>query len=84
MMASGRLPQICVLTLWDITSPITLKVTGIYKHSTKEDATSLSAVSTNAESVAYYTLSGTRIGKPSKGINIVKMADGTTKKVLVK
>ena len=75
MMASGRLPQICVLTLWGISSPITLKVTGAYKHSTKEDATSLSAVSTNAESVAYYTLSGTRIGKPSKGINIVKMTD---------
>lgn len=84
MITTGKLPQICVLTLWGASKPLTLKVTGVYKHSTKEDATSLSAVSTNAESVAYYTLSGTRIGKPSKGINIVKMTDGTTKKVLVK
>lgn len=84
MITTGKLPQICVLTLWGASKPLTLKVTGVYKHSTKEDATSLSTVSTNAESVAYYTLSGTRISKPSKGINIVKMADGTTKKVLVK
>lgn len=32
--------------------------------------------------VAYYTLSGIRLNAPQKGLNIVKMADGTTKKVL--
>lgn len=34
--------------------------------------------------VARYTLDGTRISAPQKGINIVKMSDGTVKKVLVK
>lgn len=32
----------------------------------------------------YYTLSGTRLSTPQRGINLVKYNDGTTKKVLVK
>ena len=31
-----------------------------------------------------YSLSGTKLKSPSKGINIIKLKDGTTKKVLVK
>lgn len=34
--------------------------------------------------VARYTVGGQQIAAPAKGLNIVKMADGTTKKVLVK
>lgn len=37
-----------------------------------------------ATPVAVYNISGTRINKVSKGINIVKMSDGSVKKVLVK
>lgn len=35
-----------------------------------------------AEEVAYYDLHGNRHDSPVKGINIVKMSDGTTKKVI--
>ena len=38
----------------------------------------------DATPVAYYSLSGVRLSAPQKGVNIVKMADGTVKKVLVK
>lgn len=36
------------------------------------------------EEVSRYTIDGRRISTPTKGINIIKMKDGTTKKVLVK
>ncbi len=38
----------------------------------------------NAVPVAIYNLNGVRIATPAKGINIIKMSDGTVKKVLVK
>jgi len=38
----------------------------------------------SASVVGYYTLSGMRLSAPQKGINIVKMSDGTALKVLVK
>ncbi len=38
----------------------------------------------NAVPVAIYSISGARIATPVKGINIIKMSDGTVKKVLVK
>ena len=31
-----------------------------------------------------YTLSGLRVGKVQRGINIIRTSDGTTKKILVK
>ena len=33
---------------------------------------------------AYYSPDGKRISEPQRGLNIVRMADGTTKKVVVK
>lgn len=33
---------------------------------------------------AYYTINGLRLASPQKGINIVKMKDGTTKKIVMK
>lgn len=38
----------------------------------------------SAHEVARYTLNGTRLAAPQKGINIVKMSDGTTRKIIVK
>lgn len=38
---------------------------------------------TNATVVARYAADGTRLQAPQKGINIIKMSDGTTRKVLV-
>lgn len=37
-----------------------------------------------AVEVARYALDGTQLSQPTKGVNIVKMSDGTTKKVIVK
>ena len=39
---------------------------------------------TNAEPAAIYNISGVRVSALTKGINIVKMADGKVKKVIVK
>jgi len=38
----------------------------------------------DAVEVARYSLNGTRLTAPCKGINIVRMSDGTTRKVIVK
>lgn len=40
--------------------------------------------SKNAVASKYYTVDGTQISAPQKGLNIVKMSDGTTRKVMVK
>lgn len=40
--------------------------------------------SEEAVEVARYALDGTLLSAPAKGVNIVKMSDGTTKKVVVK
>jgi len=37
-----------------------------------------------ATAAAYYNLDGTLLDTPQKGINIVRMSNGTTRKVLVK
>lgn len=49
------------------------------------DPTAISSVATtNASATAIYSVSGTRSNKLQKGINIVKMSNGTVQKVLVK
>lgn len=49
------------------------------------DPTAISSVATtNASATAIYSISGTRSNKLQKGINIVKMSNGTVQKVLVK
>lgn len=40
--------------------------------------------SSSATESARYSTDGTRIASPQKGINIIRMSDGTVKKVLVK
>lgn len=49
-------------------------------------STGIEDVTTGSEAtvVARYTVNGVQIAAPVKGINIVKMSDGTTRKVLVK
>ena len=48
-------------------------------------ATSVTDIKTNnATEVARYTIDGRAISAPQAGVNIVKMSDGTVKKVLVK
>ena len=38
----------------------------------------------NVYPVEAYTLDGRRISKPKRGINIIRMSDGTTQKVMMK
>lgn len=38
----------------------------------------------NATEVARYAADGTQLASPAKGLNIIKMSDGTTRKVIVK
>ena len=46
------------------------------------DATT--AIATEAVPASYYSIDGKRLGEMSKGINIVKMSDGTVRKVIKK
>lgn len=43
-----------------------------------------SASNNNVKTESYYTTSGVRINKPRTGINIIRMSDGTTRKVIIK
>lgn len=49
------------------------------------DGINCNTISTeNVEEKARYTLNGTRLTVPQRGINIIRMSDGTTKKVVIK
>ena len=57
-----------------------------YLYEIKEgDITGIESIGTssNAKVVARYSVDGTKIIAPQKGINILKMSDGTTRKVVV-
>ena len=51
-----------------------------------DGSSGISGVTANGDDteVARYTVDGIRIGSPVKGVNIVKKADGSTVKVMVK
>ncbi len=51
----------------------------------QEEETAINGVKPGVQAiVGYYSVNGAKIAAPQKGINIVKYADGTTMKVLVK
>ena len=52
--------------------------------SSSDPATSVNGVSETSAPVAIYSTSGAQLKTAQKGLNIVKMADGSTRKVLVK
>lgn len=82
-VTNNTLAQICLMTFFGgYVSPLEAKVTGIYKHSTITP-TAVSSVSNSCHSVVgYYSTSGTMYNTPQRGINIVKMSDGSTKKII--
>ncbi|MBQ7157680.1 MAG: prolyl oligopeptidase family serine peptidase [Bacteroidaceae bacterium] len=84
MKDTGILPQICMMTFFGgYTAPLEAKVVGIYKHSTKGGTVNAIEAVSDAEGVeAFYSLSGARLAAPVKGVNVVKMKDGRTKKVV--
>ena len=48
------------------------------------DATDIESIQEKQHESSLFSINGTRIPKMKRGINIIKMSDGTTKKVLVK
>ncbi|MDE6290510.1 MAG: hypothetical protein K2M16_03165, partial [Muribaculaceae bacterium] len=86
MVQTGILPQICLMTLWGAPNPLVAKVSGVYKHSTIETPGKTDEINAaNPQGItAYYSLSGQTMTTVTKGINIIRQSDGTTKKVLVK
>lgn len=51
----------------------------------EKDMTGIEAITNDVKSVKHrYTLDGKRVNEPQKGVNIVRMGDGTTKKTVVK
>lgn len=44
----------------------------------------ITAADANAKPVEFYSLSGARLNAPQRGINLIKMSDGTVRKVFVK
>lgn len=50
-----------------------------------EEETAVEGVeATNVEVVGYYSLNGTKLTAPQKGVNLIKMSNGSVKKVFVK
>ena len=47
-------------------------------------AINVAKTSADATPVAYYSINGKRINAPEKGINIVRMSDGTSKKIVIR
>lgn len=58
---------------------------GYFDNIVEFDATGVDAVSTNndVKEVSRYTVDGQQLSAPTKGLNIVKYSDGTTRKVMV-
>ena len=53
-------------------------------HEASETAINDAAADAAAVEVARYAVDGTQLAAPQKGVNIVRMSDGTTRKVVVK
>lgn len=49
-----------------------------------ENATAVNGVNTEATPAEYYSTNGVKVAAPQKGMNIVKMNDGSVKKMIVK
>lgn len=70
-----------------IIDPTTKTVVNAAKAKIPTWVTGINGVKANGENaveVARYTMDGRQVSAPVKGINLVKMSDGTTQKVLVK
>ena len=61
---------------------VEIEVTGIDQISFQENGNDEQVI--DQEGAVWYTIDGKRMDKPKKGINIIRMKNGTTKKVVVK
>ena len=55
-----------------------------FAHIKESDMSGINTVETDNSEISRYSLNGNKLPSSTKGINIIKMKDGTTKKVLVK
>lgn len=49
-----------------------------------DETTAISSLSATATEQERYSLDGRRLNSPKKGVNIIRMSDGTTKKIIIK
>lgn len=59
-------------------------ISNIFLSNDGETPAAILTPSNDNKPLAFYTLSGCRISAPAKGVNVVKYADGSSKKILVK
>lgn len=64
--------------------PVIFAVNGKYKKSSVNTNVPVAKFTNDNKIVAIYSLSGIRQRSLQKGINIVKMSDGTVRKIIVK
>lgn len=82
MISTGVLPQICLMTFFGgYESPLTAKVSGVYKHSLKD--ASVIMLENKIRATATYSVSGIATPTPRKGLNIVRMSDGSVRKLMI-
>jgi hypothetical protein len=48
------------------------------------DPTGIETVDTDSEIEGFYTIDGKRLSAPAKGMNVVKMTNGVTKKIVIR
>lgn len=68
---------------WGLNTPAYVCIDNLTASVTNGIAT-VNGGNAHAVEVARYSLNGTLLSSPQKGVNIVKMSDGTTRKVIVK
>ena len=74
-IANDILPQITLLTLWNVQ---TVKVEGVYKHNT-EIATGINTIANDAQKNVIFNLNGQKVNKAQRGLYIIN-----GKRVMVK
>lgn len=60
------------------------KISFIFSEESDEEATDITFFNDNSKTESYFSPNGIQLEKPMKGLNIIKMKDGTTRKILVK
>ena len=61
-----------------------VEIDGIYYNLNSDAKTAEVTFCTNRTAERYHTIDGKQLSTPQRGLNIVKMSDGTTRKVIVK
>ena len=60
------------------------KISFIFSEESDEEATDITFFNDNSKTESYFSPNGIQLEKPMKGLNIIKMKDGTIRKVIVK